>query len=145
MRSVKQSGKVQGQDLKVEVAYSGGRAKGSATTPGPQGASTKNVDVEVPAHVLDDNAITPLIPTLPWAPGAKFSLAVFSAGEGALKQRTLTVAGTEQVTVPAGTFSVCRVDVTGGQGATLFVTTDAPHRLVKSAPATMPIEFVLVK
>jgi zinc protease len=145
MRSVKQSGKVQGQELKVEVAYSGGRAKGSATTPGPQGPATKSVDMEIPPHVLDDNAITPLVPALPWAPGAKFTLPVFSAGEGAIKQRTLTVAGTEQVTVPAGTFKTYRVDVTGGQGATLFVTTDAPHRLVKIAPAAMPIEFVLVK
>ena len=147
MRSVKQSGKVQGQELKVEVAYANGRARGSATTPGPQGPTTKSVDAEVPAHVLDDNAITPLIPALPWAPGAKFTLPVFSAGEGALKQRTLQVVGTEQVTVPAGTFNVYRVDSTGGQsqGTTLFVTTDAPHRLVKIAPAAMPIEFVLVK
>jgi hypothetical protein len=41
---------------------------------------------------------------------------------------------------------VYRVDVTGGQQpATYFVTTAAPHRLVKVTNAGAPIEVVLAK
>ncbi|HJU64407.1 MAG TPA: pitrilysin family protein, partial [Gemmatimonadaceae bacterium] len=37
MGTVKQTGKVQGQDVKIDVTYAGGRAKGSAATPTPNG------------------------------------------------------------------------------------------------------------
>jgi hypothetical protein len=38
------------------------------------------------------------------------------------------------------------VEITGQQQPlTLYVTTASPHRVVKMAPAGVPVEFVLVK
>jgi len=48
--------------------------------------------------------------------------------------------------VPAGEFDVYRAEMTGGQTpVTFFVTTAAPHRVVKIAPAGQPVEIQLVK
>ncbi|MCL4865654.1 MAG: hypothetical protein KJZ47_07150, partial [Gemmatimonadales bacterium] len=59
---------------------------------------------------------------------------------------TLEVTGTETITVPAGSFEVFRAELTGGPSpVTVFVTTAAPHHVVKVAPAGAPIEIVLVK
>ena len=55
-------------------------------------------------------------------------------------------AGGGEVTVPAGTFPVYRVELSGlSQNLTYFVTTAAPFRIVKMAIAGTPVEFVLVK
>ncbi len=147
MKSLAESGKFQGQDTKTELTYADGRVKGSAMTPTPAGTvETKSVDAEVPAGVLDDNALQAVLPALKWGPNAKWTLPVFSGGEATLRQLTLSVAGTESVTVPAGTFETYRVEVTGGQAPrTFYVTTAAPHRLVKVSTAGVPIEFVLAK
>lgn len=146
MKSVKGDGKFQGQAMKTAVEYAGGRAKGSAMVPGPAGIETKNVDTEVPAGVLDDNALQALVPALRWAQGAKWTLPVFSSSQGTVQQITLAVTGKESVTVPAGTFETYKVDVTGGQQPQVFyVATGAPHRLVKLTTVGAPIEAVLTK
>lgn len=147
MRSLKESGKFQGADTKTELTYAGGRVKGSATTPSQTGGvESKEVDAEVPAGVLDENGLQAVLPALKWDAQAKWTLPVFSGGDGTLRQLSLAVAGTESVTVPAGTFEAYRVEVTGGQAPrTFFVTTAAPHRLVKVTTAGAPIEFVLAK
>ncbi len=144
--SVKTVGKVQGMDVSVDVAYTAGRARGAATTPGAAGMKTLNVDTPVAPGVLDDNMIGALVPGLAWTPNAKFSVSVFDAAAGTQKQLTLQALATESVTVPAGSFSVYRVEVTGQeQPMTLWVTSAAPHRVVKMAMAGTPVEFVLVK
>jgi hypothetical protein len=145
-RAVKASGTVQGMSLSTDLAYADGRVKGSSTTPTPQGLKTVAVDTTVAAGVVDDNMIGALVPGLRWAPGAKFTATVFDASSNGTRQLTLNVASTESVTVPAGTFETYRVDVAGGQAPlTMFITTAAPHRVVKLTPAGAPIEFVLAK
>jgi zinc protease len=146
MQAVKQTGKVQGQDVSIDVAYASGRAKGSAISPTPQGLQPITVDAEVPAGVLDDNALLAILPALKWSPTAKFTLPVFRSGQGKLQQLTLAVSGTETITVPAGALEVYKVDVAGGERpSTFYVTTAAPHRLAKIAVAGAPIEIVLAK
>ncbi len=140
------SGKVQGQPVTVDVTYANGRARGSGMSPGPTGIKTVTVDTAVAAGVLDDNMLTALVPGLHWAPGARFSVTVFDAAVGTMKPVTMSVAGTESVTVPAGTFAVYRVDVVGGtQPMTFFVTTAAPYRIVKMIMVGTPVEFLLVR
>ena len=71
---------------------------------------------------------------------------MFLSGKGYVQPVTLAVKGTEQLTVPAGTFDVYRVELSGGQAAVaMFVTTDSTHRLIKIAPRGAPLEFVLAK
>ncbi len=146
MQHVVQSGTMQGQKMSIDVAFAGGRAKGSATTPGPQGMKTVNIDQVVEPATIDDNALQAIFPALKWAPGAKWTINVFSSGQGETHATILAVAGIESVTVPAGTFEAYKVDATGGPAPiTFWVMKDKPHRVVKLAIVGQPVEFVLVK
>jgi hypothetical protein len=146
VRKVTQAGKVQGQDVKIDVVVADGRATGSATTPGPQGMNTVTVDTEVPAGIIDDNGLTALLPALPWTADATWSFPVLSSGEGTVKTYTLKVTGTESVTVPAGTVETYKVEMSGGQQpVTMYITTAAPHQVMKITVAGAPIEVVRVK
>ena len=146
LRSTKQTGQVRGQNTSIDISYHDGRAKGSATTPSMAGLLTTAIDTVVVAGAIDDNLITALLPALEWSPTASFTLPVFMSGKGYVQPLTVAARGTEKLTVPAGTFDVYRVEISGGQAAVaMFVTTTAPHRLVKIAPRGAPLEFVLAK
>jgi hypothetical protein len=146
MRSTKQTGQVRGQITSIDIAYHDGRAKGTATTPSMAGLVTTSIDTTVAAGAIDDNLLTALLPALEWSPTASVTLPVFLSGKGYGQPVTLTVKGTEQLTVPAGTFDVYRIELSGGQApVAMFVTTDGTHRLVKIAPRGAPLEFVLAK
>ena len=146
MRSTRQTGQVRGQNTSIEIAYHDGRAKGSATTPSTAGLVTTAIDTTVTAGTIDDNLLTALLPALEWSPTASITLSVFLSGKGYVQPVMLAVKGTENLTVPAGTFEVYRVELSGGQASVaMFVTTDAAHRLVKIAPRGAPLEFVLAK
>ena len=146
LRSTKQTGQVRGQNTTIEIIYHDGRAKGSATTPSLTGVSTIAIDTTIAIGAIDDNLITALLPVLEWSPTASITLPVFLSGKGYTQTVTLAVKSTEQLTVPAGTFEVYRVELSGGQApVAMFVTTDATHRLMKIAPQGAPLEFVLAK
>ena len=71
---------------------------------------------------------------------------VFDASEGTTMPLTVEVAGVEEVTVPAGTFAAFRVEITGGQQpVTLYVSQDAPRRVLKMQPAGQPITIELAQ
>ncbi len=145
-QATKGDGTVQGQAVRVDVAYANGRAKGSGTSPGPTGLKAITVDTTIAPGVLDDNMISALVPGLRWAPNAKFGVNAFDASTGTIKQLAMSVAGTESVTVPAGTFPVYRIELAGSTPPmTFYVTTATPHRIVKMAMVGTPLEFVLVK
>ena len=146
LRSTKQTGQVRGQSTNIEITYHDGRAKGSATTPSLTGLTTTAIDTTVAAGVIDDNLITALLPAFEWSPTVSIALPVFLSGKGYVQSVTLAVKSTEKLTVPAGTFDVYRVELSGGQApVAMFITTDATHRLVKIAPQGAPLEFVLAK
>ena len=146
LRSTKQTGQVRGQSTSIDIAYHDGRAKGSATTPSLTSATTTAIDTSVAAGTIDDNLITALLPAMDWSPAASFAVPVFLSGKGYVQTVTLAVKGTEKLTVPAGTFEVYRIELSGGQAAVaMFVTTEPSHRLVKIAPYGAPLEFVLAK
>jgi zinc protease len=147
MKSVKQSGKVQGQDATVDVVYADGRAKGSASTPDPRGGSIKQVtiDTALTNGTIDDNAMQALFPALAWAPGAKWVVNVLSAGSGEIKPWTLAVSGTETVSIGGKSVEAYRAELTGPETAfTFWVSTATPYTLVKFALAGQPLEFVRV-
>ena len=146
MRSTRQTGQVRGQATSIDIIYHDGRAKGSATTPSMAGLVTTPIDTTMPAGAIDDNLLTALLPALAWSPTASITLSVFLSGKGYVQPVTLAVKAVEKLTVPAGTFDVYRIDLSGGQApVAMFVTTDATHRLVKIAPLAAPLEFVLAK
>jgi hypothetical protein len=86
------------------------------------------------------------VQALPLAEGKSFSLNVFSSGEGVTKVATVKVTGVENVTVPAGTFSAYRLEISGMQlPVVMHVGTESPRRLLRIAPLGAPLVFQLVK
>ena len=147
MRSVTQSGTFQGQEMKLDVRYTGGTVSGSGITPGAQGMQPVSYDnVAIPVGTIDDNALAALLPYFKWAPGASFTVNVFASGKGVVEQRMLRVTGQEEVTVPAGTMSAYRVSYSGGDApGTYWIEAAAPHRLLKFGPAGAPLEIVRIR
>ncbi len=142
-QKVSQTGTVQGQQTSIEVTFAGGRATGSARTPTPEGIQAVEIDTTVAAGVLDDNLLQPVMPTLAWAPGARWTFPVFSSASGETREVTLSVTGTESVTTPAGTVESFRAELTGGpQPVTFWVSVAAPHVIQKIAIAGTPVEMV---
>ncbi len=141
-----QTASMQGQKLNTEIAFAGGRATGSSMTATQTGPKTTAVDAEVPAGTLDSDALQAALPLFRWLADAKFTVNVFSPGKGTVEPVTLTVLGSESVTVPAGTFDTWKVEQKGGEATVMFyITKDAVHRVVKIAPVGQPIELLLAK
>jgi len=147
MRRTDQTGTVQNQQSEIHLVYADGRVKGSAVVPQATGSpKTVAVDTTVAAGAVDDNVLTLIVTALPLAEGKSFSLNVFSSGDGVTKVATIKVAGVENVTVPAGTFSAYRLEISGMQlPVVMHVSTDSPRRLLRIAPVGAPIVFQLVK
>jgi zinc protease len=142
-RSVNQTGTVQGQDTRIEVTFTGGRAKGSATTLTPQGLKTVAIDTTVSPESIEENMVQPLLRALPWSDSAKWTFQLFSTGTGETREVTLAVVGREPVTVPAGSTEAFKIELSGGQQTVHFwVSTAEPHRLMKLAIVGTPIEMV---
>ena len=147
MKSVKQTGKVQGQDVMIDVIYAGGRAKGNAAAPDPQTQQIKKVTIDtvLAPGTIDDNAIQAILPALKWGPGAKWTVNVLSAGQAEIKPWTLAVTGTETVTIAGKPVEAYRAELTGPpQRFTFWVSTAAPHLLVKIAIAGAPVDIIRV-
>jgi predicted Zn-dependent peptidase len=144
---VDQTGRVQGQPAEIHLTYGAGRVKGTSTTPQPGGASaTLQIDTTVTAGTYDDNALSFVLPALPLADGRSFALNVFESGKGITQVMQIKVSDGGSVTVPAGSFPVFRLDITGGQVPTAFyVTRDTPRRIVKIELVGAPFVFELVK
>jgi len=147
MRRSDQSGTVQGQQSEIHLVYTDGRVKGSAIVPQAAGTpKTVAIDTTVPAGAIDDNVLSLLAAALPLAAGKSFSLNVFSSGEGVTKVATIKVTGVENVTVPAGTFSAYRLEISGMQlPVVMHVSTESPRRMLRVAPVGAPLVFQLVK
>ena len=144
--TVEQNGQFGGQASEIQLTYSDGRVAGHTQTPQPGGApKVVDIDTTVVSGTIDLNAVQFLLPTLPLAEGASWTLNAFDASTGAMRQVKLKVAGVEDVTVPAGTFSTFRIDGdTGGQSFVFYVSREAPRRLIKVELVGQPLGFELV-
>jgi hypothetical protein len=129
--SLQQGASMQGQQTKTDVAFAGGKAKGSAQTPSQTGPQTKAIDTDLPSGTIASDALQMALPLFRWANNATFTVNVFSAGKGTVEPITLTVVGSESVTVPAGTFvDACRIEVvTTRAGVATTSTTWYANRL----------------
>lgn len=144
MQRTEQTGKVQGNDLRIVVQYADGMASAEGVTPGQAGMQPVNYkDVAVPTGTVDDNLVVALLPFFAWAEGATIELSVFASGRGVVERRSLRVEGVEVVNLPLGTFSAFRVSYAGGEApGTYWIEQAAPHRVLKFGPAGVPVEFV---
>ncbi len=143
--SVRQGGTIQGQQTSVILDYAGGRVRGHARAPRPTGITDQNVDTTVAATVVDDNELPAVILSLPYAANGHWTLQVFESAKNETATATATVTGETSVTVPAGTFSCWKVDLTGlEQAVTFYVAKDSPV-IVKLEIQGAPIAFELTQ
>lgn len=147
MLRTEQSGKVQGNDLRIVVQYVDGKASGEGVTPGQAGMQPVNYkDVAVPQGTVDDNVVAALLPFFTWTEGATIELSVFASGRGVVERRSFRVEGVEVVNLPIGAVAAFRVSYAGGEApGTYWIEQAAPHRVLKFGPAGVPLEFVRVK
>ena len=148
VRSVEQTGSGAGQAMETHLRYVAGRVSGRAQTPDPRAGSPKVVDVDtvLAEGTTDINAFQPLVAALALAEGAEFAVKAFEAAENAVRSLSVKVTETADITVPAGTFSVFRVEVSGAaQPFVFYVTRESPRRLVKIEVVGQPLGFELVK
>ena len=144
MRSTKQSGRFQGQEMRLDIRYADGAVSGEGITPGATGMTpVKYENVATPVGTVDDNLVQGLLPYFKWTSDASFSVAVLSSGKGVVEARTYKVMGEEELTLPIGVVKTYRVTVSGGeQPGTYWIETALPHRVMKFGPVGAPIEFV---
>ncbi|OLC05832.1 MAG: hypothetical protein AUH42_06700 [Gemmatimonadetes bacterium 13_1_40CM_70_11] len=147
VRRVDQVGSMMGLKPETHLTYTAGRVKGHASAPQPDRTlKSMDIDTTVAPGTIDDNVVSALLPALPLEPGKTVSLNVFTSRDGALKVLTVKVGQPEAVTVPAGTFQAYRLDVSGGEAPlTIYISTLAPRRMVKTEVVGTPLQFVLVK
>ena len=119
--------------ITAQVTYTANAAKGVIK----MGTNEMPVDVSFPAPVFgDDAALETALIALPLKPGYKTTYRMFNTQMQKVRLMSLEVTGTENVTVPAGTFDVFKVEIkpldgeTGG-GGTVFVSEDDPRCLVR--------------
>jgi hypothetical protein len=141
-----QVGRMQGQDTKIALDYSGGRAKGSAKVIGTSGPISFAIDTVIPPGVTDDNAIQAMLPALKWGPNVQWTIPVFSSGQNRLRTFTLTVRAIGMVTVPAGSFQAYLADLEGeAQKITFYVSVERPHRLLRLSISGTALDFVAAR
>ena len=147
VRQVDQVTTQQGQKAETHLTYAGGRVKGASAAPQPDGSVKRfEIDTALPPGAVDENAVPIIVPALSLAPGKTFAVTFFTPSENAIKVLTFKVGAPEAVTVPAGTFQGFRIDVTGSRVPfTMYVSTDAPRRLLKTEFVGQPFVVELVK
>jgi hypothetical protein len=145
--AVDQTGQIGPQAAETHIVVTDGRTTGRAQRPQPGGQPrVAEIDTVLPAGTIEANQLTTVVPALALAEGASFSVTVFDASEGSLKPYAIRVDGTETVTVPAGSFDVFKVVVTGGPFPTaMYVTQTTPRRLVRIEIIGQPFVMELVR
>jgi predicted Zn-dependent peptidase len=147
LRSVDQTGQVGPQAAETHLVVADGRITGRAQTPQPGGqAKVTDVDTVFAAGTLESNQLSAVVPALPLADGAAFTLNVLSGSDASLKPYQLRVQAGAPVTVPAGTFEVFKVSLTGGPvPLVLYVTQATPRRTVRIEVVGQPFVLELVQ
>ena len=124
-RSIKQG------PVAVDLEFTGNSAAGKMSMNG----TDKPITVDVGGPIFADSAgSSQVIACLPLAAGYTTSFRNFDVQTQKVKLMQLNVAGTEKITVPAGTFDALRVELSSADGGadkeTLWVATDT-HKVVK--------------
>jgi dipeptidyl aminopeptidase/acylaminoacyl peptidase len=130
-RSVKQG------PATIDIAFAGGKATGTMA----MGGDPKPVSVDLGGDLFADGiATSDAIASLPLAEGYSTSFRNFDIRQQKVQLKQARVAGTESVTVPAGTFQAWKVEVTSAEGEpgemTIWVAKDS--RKVVKTTATIP-------
>ena len=133
----------------IELDFSGGRATGNLE----MGGQKRSISVDLGGDLFGDGAgAYHVLATLPLAEGFKTTFRNFDVQKQKAALKQLEVAGSEQVTVPAGTFDAFKVEVASAEGepgkSTVWIekSTRRPLKVAASLPqmggATITSELV---
>ena len=145
IRSVELTGQMGVQAVESRLTYAGGRVKGRSQTPQRGTVKALDVDTTLSAGTVDVNAVNALVPALALQQGAAHTFNAYDGTDGTVKQVTATVTDAGNLTVPAGMFPVYRVEVIGAQPVALYITREAPRKIVKIERLGQPMSIELVK
>jgi zinc protease len=144
-RSFEQTGEMQGQSGEIAVTYEGNRVFGTSRTPQPTGIREIAIDTTLADGTVDAEALEVLLAAMPLETGAEFTINTFDPADATVSPTTIEVAAVEEVTVAAGTFMAYRLDVSQDEEAmVMWVSQDAPRRIVKAEIVGQPVAFELV-
>ena len=142
LRSVRQRGNAAGREMRIDVAFDGAHATGSALTPAA-GSGEIAIDATLPAGAIDDNVLTALLPAIDWSATTDVVVPLFHSGKNETVEMRMRVTGTQTVEVPAGSFETFRVETSGDEAPLVFfIESAAPHRLVRLEITGAPVEIV---
>ena len=120
--------------IKLEVA-AGGKISGTAS----MGGAGQPISVDAGGELFADGpGGVQAIATLPLAEGYRTSFRNLDLQTMKVKVMQLAVSGSEQVTVPAGTFDAWKADLTSDDGSTMTIWVDRASRKVAKIVATLP-------
>jgi len=148
MRRMDQTGRSGEQKSEIHLEFAGGRIKGNAIVPMPQGVPRQfAIDtVMAPGPCYTEFAGHVIVRALPLRPGAVFSFTVFSVGDQTIKTLNVEATATDSVRVPAGAFRALRVAVSEGEVPLVFYVSEAaPKRIVKVEIVGSPVTFELLR
>ena len=120
--------------VRIAFDYGADRVTGQIEAPGQ--ALPVDAALEAPL-AIEGASLEVAVGTLPLAQGYRAQFAGFDSQATVPQTTTIEVTGRESVTVPAGTFDAWVVQVTkgdgsGGDGGTLWVSTDTPGVVVRA-------------
>src|SRR5207253_1280639 len=110
-------------DANGELMFSDGRVRGAYIM------SRGIIDLPLEQGIIDDDAATMLLATLPLDSARAFTFRSF-ASPGRVETTRVEVAGIDTVSVPAGRFVAHRLVVMARDTSNVFVSTSLPRRVV---------------
>ena len=110
-------------DTHGEVMFRDGRAKGAFIL------SKGVIDIPLDSGIIDDDASTALLPSLPLDSARSFYFRTF-ASPGQMEVTRIEVQGIDTVAVPAGRFRAHRLLVMARDTSHVYVSTTSPRRVV---------------
>ena len=121
----------------IDLSFDGGKATGTMA----MGGEPKPVSADLGGPLFGDGpAAFPSFAALPLADGYATTFRNFDVQKQKVALKQLKVTGTEDVTVPAGTFKAFKVEITSAEGepgsTTIWVATDS--RKIVKITATLP-------
>lgn len=127
------------KEMQVEARREGDRITGRAIMDdGP-----RPVDLSVPRGVTLSDGLELALWGSRLSVGREIRLPVADVQEGVVETVVLRVEERTEITVPAGTFDVFRVSVSGRDPQTIFVRAQGPHVPIRMESASRPIALEL--
>lgn len=128
--SMHNRGNMQGMSTVSAITIAGGKATGTAQRMGPNGVESVQVDATLQPGVLADGAEMALLPTIALSEGFSATFQTLDGKSGNIKKYDLKVLANERITIPLGSFETFKVQITGDETISVFITTAEPRRIM---------------